>query len=85
MSDTIQITIELNRDVFSALRQDPENFVPELRLAAAVKWYELGIVSQSKAAEIAGISRSEFLTALARYQVTPFQIDAEDLLDEIGQ
>ncbi len=84
MSDTVQITFEINRDVFAALRQDPETFVPELRLAAAVKWYELGIISQSKAAEIAGLSRSEFLTALSRYQVTPFQQDADDILREVG-
>jgi hypothetical protein len=34
MSDTIQLTFTVNRDIFSALRQDPGHFVPELRLAA---------------------------------------------------
>src|SRR6266540_690801 len=42
------------------------------RLAAAVKWYELGMISQSKAAEVAGISRQAFLEALARFKVSPF-------------
>ncbi|MEH2386976.1 MAG: UPF0175 family protein [Nostoc sp.] len=70
---TIQINIELPNDVFSALRSNPETFVQEMRLAAAVKWYEVGMLSQSKAAEIAGVSRHQFLEALDRYNVSPFQ------------
>jgi hypothetical protein len=48
-------------------------------LAAAVKWYELGMVSQSKAAEIAGLSRSEFISELACFSVSPFQYDADEI------
>jgi predicted HTH domain antitoxin len=80
---TVKVAVELPRNVLSALRQDPETFVKEMRLAAAVKWYELQQVSQSKAAEIAGISRSEFLAALDRFGVTPFQTTAEELIREV--
>jgi len=73
----------LPRSVFSALRQDPLNFVAEMRWAAAIKWYEMGRLSQAKAAEVAGISRSEFLTALARYGVSPFQYDADEIVAEV--
>ena len=40
----IQLTIELPEDVFSLLRKSPTELVGELRLAAAVKWYELGMI-----------------------------------------
>ena len=40
------ISIELPATVFSALRQTPDEFVQEMRIAAAVKWYELGQISQ---------------------------------------
>ena len=40
-----------------------------MRIAAAIKWYELGEISQGKAAEIAGLTRSEFINALSRYRV----------------
>jgi predicted HTH domain antitoxin len=53
-----------------------------LRLAAAVKWYELGTISQSKAAELAGVSRQEFLEALYRFKVSPFQVTTEELARE---
>ena len=47
-----------------------------MRVAAAVKWYELGKVSQGKAAEIAGLSRSAFITALSRCCVIVVDLDA---------
>jgi predicted HTH domain antitoxin len=82
MKDTVKVTVELPRDVFAALRQEPEHFVREMRLAAAVKWYEAAQISQAKAAEIAGLSRAEFLTALNRFGVTPFQTTADELIQE---
>ena len=57
-----------------SLRQNKQEFAAELRLAAAVKWYELGKLSQAKAAELAGVSRAEFISALGRFQVSPFQV-----------
>ena len=81
--DTVQVSLQLPRSVFSALRQDPDGFVVEMRLTAAVKWYEMGHLSQAKAAEVAGLSRSEFLTALARFGVSPFQYDADEIVSEV--
>ena len=77
-----QITIELPEGAFSALRRTPEEFVKEMRLAAAVKWYELGEISQSKAAEVAGVSRAEFISSLSRFNVSPFQQTPEELEKE---
>jgi predicted HTH domain antitoxin len=79
---TMQVSFELPRSVFSAVRQDPASFVREMRLAAAVKWYEMQRVSQAKAAEVAGLSRVEFLSALARFDVSPFQYDADEIVEE---
>ena len=45
------VSIQLPETVFSALRKNPHEFVQEMRIAAAVKWYELGEISQGKAAE----------------------------------
>jgi predicted HTH domain antitoxin len=69
--------------VFSAVRKNPDEFIKELRLAAAVKWYELGIISQEKAAEIAGLLRAEFILSLARFKVSPFQYTADEIEKEL--
>lgn len=76
------VLIELPEAAFAALRKAPADFAQEMRLAAAVKWYELGILSQGKAAEIAGLTRSEFIAALARFKVSVWQYTAEELAAE---
>lgn len=78
------IQIQLPETVFSALRKAPDEFVQEMRVAAAVKWYELGEVSQGKAAEIAGLSRSAFIDALRRYRVSVLQYAPEELAQELA-
>ncbi len=78
------VTIELPETVFSALHVDPQGFAREMRIVAAVKWYELGKISQAKGAEIAGLTRSAFITALSEAKVSPFQYTAEELEQELG-
>ena len=77
MSKTL--TIEMEDDVFPALQEEPDKMAREMRLFSAVKWYELGRVSQSKAAEIADLTRAEFITALSHFSVSPFQETAEEI------
>jgi predicted HTH domain antitoxin len=79
---SIQVVVELPEGIFSTLRRTPEAFVSEMRLAAAVKWYEIGLLSQGKAAELAGLSRQEFLANLARFNVSPFQVTPHELVEE---
>jgi predicted HTH domain antitoxin len=55
-----------------------------MRIAAAVKWHELGILSQGKAAEVAGLTRAEFIAALSRFKVSVWQYTTEDLEAELS-
>jgi predicted HTH domain antitoxin len=73
--------VELPESAFSALRKTPAEFVQEMKYAAVVKWYEAEIITQDKAAEIAGLSRYAFLNLLTRYDVSAMQY-TPDLLEE---
>nr|VFJ71170.1 MAG: Uncharacterised protein family (UPF0175) [Candidatus Kentron sp. FM]VFJ75186.1 MAG: Uncharacterised protein family (UPF0175) [Candidatus Kentron sp. FM]VFK17640.1 MAG: Uncharacterised protein family (UPF0175) [Candidatus Kentron sp. FM] len=55
-----------------------------MRIAAAVKWYEMARVSQGRAAEIAGLTRGGFITTLGQYNVSPFQYTAGEVLEELA-
>ncbi len=78
----VQMKIEMPEGPLASLRQDPAGFVRELRLAAAVKWYEMRLLSQGRAAEVAGVSRAEFIHLLGRFGVSPFQSSADEIIAE---
>ena len=82
---SVTVTFEFPEDVLSSLRKDPDGFASELRLAAAVKWYEMGWISQGRAAEISGLSRSQFISALERFEVSPFQNDIAEIAEETNR
>src|SRR5215469_4536314 len=59
------ITFDVPDGALSALRLSPTEFAKEMRVAAALLWYSRGELSQSKAAEVAGTSRAEFIDDLS--------------------
>jgi len=58
-------------EVYEALRRSPTEVQRDLRLAAAIRWYSQGLISQERAAMVAGTDRTDFLMALAREGLTP--------------
>ena len=79
----MEITLKVDEGVFSALRRSPDEFANEMRLAAAIHWYKRGEISQEKAAQVAGMDRTDFLLALAREGEDAFVVDFADLDREL--
>jgi predicted HTH domain antitoxin len=80
----VTVTFDVPEGALSALRLSPIEFVKEMRVAAALLWYSRGELSQSKAAEIAGTSRAEFIDELAHRHIPVVQVTAEELQNEAG-
>ena len=77
------ISIDLPEMALTALGKTQNDLGREILVAAVVKWFELGTISQGKAAEILEISRAEFLEVLARYRVSAWQYTKEELDEEL--
>lgn len=55
----------------------------QAKLLEALKGYADGRLSQGRAAEIAGMTRAEFIDVLSRHRICPFQYTAEELDEEL--
>ena len=73
------IQLEVPEEVLIGLKETPETIAKQLKLLAAVKLFELGKLSSGRGAQLAGISRVEFLMLLGDYQVSPFSLTTEEL------
>ena len=78
-----EITLSLPDETLSALKFTSEQLNVEIRLTAAVRFYELGKLSSGAAANFAGIPRVVFLSKLADYGVDTFRLTEADLSEEV--
>ena len=78
------VEIPLPDSLLAALRRAPHEMVRELSVAAAIHWYQQGMLSMERAAEAAQMNRKEFLVELARRRVDVFVVDEEDLARELA-
>jgi len=81
MSKTLEI--EIDDEVFLGMNKNPQELADEIRFITAVKWYELGKISQGRAAQLAGLSRAEFIMSMSRFGVSPFQKTEDEILKAV--
>lgn len=78
-------SFEVPDEVLDRFPGPPEEFLKELRLAAAAFWYDRGEVSQGMGASIAGLNRTDFLFGLSRLKVDIFQETIDELRESLAR
>ena len=74
-----QLILDVPEESLLSLKLSDEAAAAEIRLAAAVKLYELRRLSSGAAARLAGIPRGLFLSKLADYGVDTFTLSEDEL------
>ncbi|MGC9504593.1 UPF0175 family protein [Baaleninema sp.] len=77
------ITIEFSDKLCAALQLSPDRLGDEIRLAAAMKLYELGKLSSGAASELAGIPKPVFLSKLSDYGIDTFDLTESELAEDV--
>lgn len=80
-----QVNIPIPDEAMAALNLSPVEAAEEFRFAAAAKLYEIGRLSSGAAASLAGVPRAVFLNRLSEYGVSSFQVDEEELKQDLSR
>jgi predicted HTH domain antitoxin len=80
----VTVTLEFPEQLCASLHRSPRELMEDIRLAAAIDWYNRGLISQGRAAELAGISRSQLLDALAERKIEAVQVTPDELQEEVA-
>ncbi|MCT7963605.1 UPF0175 family protein [Laspinema sp. D1] len=77
------ISFEISQDLLAALKLGREQLKEEIRLLAAIAYFQGKKLSLGKAAELAGINRLEFMDILSQKGITLFDYDETELETEL--
>ena len=77
------IVMSLPDDLAASIELTPEELASQVRLMAALKMFEIGKISTGKAAELAGLTRVDFIEACGRYHVSMFNYQPDEVEAEL--
>ena len=79
-----QVTFSVPDEILVALRATPEILASPIRLAAAIKLYELCQLSSGSAYQLADVPKPYFLSQLANYGVNTFDLNEQEITRDLN-
>lgn len=79
-----KLTLEIPEEILISLKEDPQEFAKDILMLSAAKLYEMGKLSSGRAASLTGVSRVYFLQSLSQYNVPIFDLNKEDLKQDLN-
>jgi predicted HTH domain antitoxin len=83
--NTQRISLDFPADILLALNETENQLVQRIKLALAVQLYKAQKLTVGKAAQIAGLPRLQFETALADYNIPVSNLTADEVMDDISK
>ena len=78
----MELVVQIPQSLPDAMQCSPEEFARDAKMAMAVKFYEMKRLSSGMAAQLAGVSRVEFLLELHRYGVAVIDLNAAEIASD---
>ncbi|OQA17918.1 MAG: hypothetical protein BWY64_01805 [bacterium ADurb.Bin363] len=83
MENLRQSIIHYPEDILLILREEESAFIKELKVFAALKFYELKKLSAGKAAELAEMDKYDFIKLLGHNKISIFNLSEDELIKDI--
>lgn len=83
MDDSLTVELELPRDLLGTLQVAEHELGPELKRLIALRLFQEERISSGKAAELLGVSKTEFIDLLDRHGIAYFTETPEELAAQV--
>ena len=80
----MELVVPIPQSLLDAMQSTQEEFAREARMAMAAKLYELKRLPSGLAAQLAGVSRVEFLLELHRFGVAIIDLTSDEVAADVA-
>ena len=79
-----KMELTVAEDILLALNEKPAEFLKDMRIFAAIKFFEIGKLSLGKAAELAEMNKLDFIEVLSKHRISVYNYPPEELQDDLN-
>lgn len=78
-----RMELPIAEDIVIALNEKPSQIMEEIKIFAAMKFFETGKLSLGKSAKLAGMKKTDFVQLISKSKISAYNYPAEELADDL--